>query len=226
MSNNNDKGRDISNTEIGKEFKDFLDNLDNKEKKGMNKLKIAFWIIILSAIGFIFIKISFNSHDIGSSKVSTYPIGILPPVPGVINPDITQANIKQNICAGSAWSTKSIRPSTAYTNPIKIQKMKEAGMTMPTSEIELDHAISLQLGGSPTDPNNLWAQPYSISYKGELLGARQKDVVESILKREVCDGTLTLTQAQHEIITDWVSVYESSKGKVGSAVEEIDQDDN
>ena len=37
------------------------------------------------------------------------------------------------------------------------------------------------------------------------VGAESKDVVENRLHREVCAGTVTLTDAQHEIATDWTT---------------------
>jgi hypothetical protein len=66
---------------------------------------------------------------------------------------------------------------------------------------EIDHLISLELGGS-NDEANLWPQPYF-----PKPGAKEKDVVENYLHRKVCAGRLTLAEAQHEISTDWYQVY-------------------
>src|SRR5437762_1182740 len=43
--------------------------------------------------------------------------------PGAKNPNITQANIKNNICK-KGWSTKSIRPTTSYTNALKLTQLE------------------------------------------------------------------------------------------------------
>jgi hypothetical protein len=48
--------------------------------------------------------------------------------------------------------------------------------------------ISLELGGHPTDPRNLWPEPYP--------RASQVDTIENDLNRQVCDGSLTLAEAQ------------------------------
>ena len=192
----------------------------------IEKVLIVLIIILLFAIKIQEGIQKHNPNTVGSATVSSYPFGIMPTVPGATNPDITQANIKQNICAGSAWSTSSIRPSVSYTNKIKLQKLKDAGLTDIPSNYELDHLISIELGGNPTDPNNLWNEPYNISYNGELLGARQKDRAENILHSQVCAGTITLDQAQKQIVSDWVSVYEASKTKVGSEDLSTDLDDN
>ena len=39
------------------------------------------------------------------------------------------------------------------------------------------------------------------------MGAHQKDKVEDLLKQQVCAGTITLQQAQQEIVADWYKIY-------------------
>ena len=129
---------------------------------------------------------------------------------GVTNPDITQANISQNIC-NPKWSTSSIRPSVSYTNHIKSMYLSDPqwGYTDKLmGDYELDHVISLELGGSPTDPKNLWPEPYSNIVNGIDYGARSKDKVEGYLHKQVCSGAMTLAEAQKEISGNWVLVYQ------------------
>ncbi len=94
--------------------------------------------------------------------------------------------------------------------------MPPATWTTP-SHYEEDHLISLELGGNPRDPKNLWpemwgtlAQPLTARgpFPPELVGAKAKDAVENALHREVCAGTLTLQAAQAIIATDWFKYYE------------------
>jgi hypothetical protein len=66
---------------------------------------------------------------------------------------------------------------------------------------EIDHLISLELGGS-NDIENLWPQPYA-----PKPGAREKDKVENWLHRRVCSGQITLAAAQDAIAQDWYAVY-------------------
>ena len=106
--------------------------------------------------------------------------------PGVLNPDVTQATIRSTICT-RGW-TATIRPPVSYTNALKRTQMREYGETGATSDYQEDHLISLELGGHPTDPRNLWPEPYP--------RASQVDAVENLLNAQVCDGTLTLAQAQ------------------------------
>ena len=74
---------------------------------------------------------------------------------------------------------------------------------------EIDHFISLELGGA-NDIKNLWPEPYTLSVKGENLGARQKDVVETGLHRLMRKG-LTLREAQVIVKKDWVRAYHEIK---------------
>jgi hypothetical protein len=124
--------------------------------------------------------------------------------PGALNPAVTQATIGSTVCV-SGW-TDTIRPPTSYTNALKVKQIAEYGYTdKAVASYEEDHLISLQLGGNPTDPRNLWPEPYTISLPdARSVGARVKDVFETKLKKQVCAGTITLAQAQTEIGIHWV----------------------
>lgn len=87
-----------------------------------------------------------------------------------------------------------------------------------TGDYEEDHLISLQLGGHPRDPKNLWPQPYN-----QRCGARIKDVVETRLKRMVCDGKITLAKAQEAIAKNWVLAYKNYVNKEGCPALEDEQ---
>jgi hypothetical protein len=108
--------------------------------------------------------------------------------PGVLNPDVTQANIRSTICR-HGW-TSTIRPPESYTNVLKRRQMRQYRETGSMSDYQEDHLISLELGGSPADPRNLWPEPYP--------RASQMDQTENELNAEVCGGQLTLAQAQQQ----------------------------
>jgi hypothetical protein len=108
--------------------------------------------------------------------------------PGVLNPDVTQATINATICV-HGW-TKTIRPPTSYTNELKQKQMREYGVDGSMSDYQEDHLISLELGGHPTDPRNLWPQPYP--------RASDVDSMENDLNDKVCSGELTLAEAQRK----------------------------
>jgi hypothetical protein len=124
---------------------------------------------------------------------------------GAVNPGVTASNIASTICK-SGW-TDTIRPSTSITNRIKAHMMQAYALPGSMGEYELDHIISLQLGGHPYDRNNLVMQPYA-----GACGARVKDNLETHLKHLVCSGAVPLVQAQMEIRTDWVASYNAHLG--------------
>jgi hypothetical protein len=70
---------------------------------------------------------------------------------------------------------------------------------------EVDHLISLELGGS-NDIKNLWPQPYL-----PRPGARQKDVLENWLHQRVCSGKMSIADAQRSISRDWYAAYLAMK---------------
>jgi hypothetical protein len=121
--------------------------------------------------------------------------------PGALSPDVTQDTIQSTICV--AGYSGRVRPPTSYTSPLERQLLVAYGRPGASpADFELDHLISLELGGAPRDVANLWPEAYA----GDA-NARQKDVVENYLHAEVCAGRLPLSQAQRMIATDWVSVY-------------------
>jgi hypothetical protein len=108
--------------------------------------------------------------------------------PGVLNPDVTQATIGTTICV-QGW-TRTVRPPTDYTNALKLRQMRAYGESGSPSAYQEDHLISLELGGHPTDPRNLWPEPYP--------RASHVDTIENELNAQVCGGSLTLAQAQQK----------------------------
>jgi hypothetical protein len=127
--------------------------------------------------------------------------------PGALNPDVTDATIGSTICV-SGW-TSMVRPPASYTNGLKVEGIAAYGYSnADLSAYEEDHLIPLQLGGAPSDPTNLWPQPYDNHLPdGRDVGARVKDSFETSLKKEVCAGQLSLEQARAEIGIHWAHYF-------------------
>jgi hypothetical protein len=106
--------------------------------------------------------------------------------PGVLNPDVTQATIAATICT-RGW-TATVRPPVEYTNALKLEQMRVYGETGAPSAYQEDHLISLELGGDPRDPRNLWPEPYP--------RAAAVDQIENQLNAAVCSHALSLHDAQ------------------------------
>src|SRR5664279_3826138 len=66
---------------------------------------------------------------------------------------------------------------------------------------EVDHLVSLELGGSNAI-TNLWPEHYYNPW-----GARVKDRLENKLHALVCSGKLALAAAQRQEATNWIKAY-------------------
>lgn len=105
---------------------------------------------------------------------------------------------REDICVpGYTQKVRSVPAS------VKQQVYAEYGIAShKAGDFEVDHLISLELGGS-NSPKNLWPE----SYKTQPWNARVKDALENRLHADVCTNQLDLPTAQHEIATDWVGAY-------------------
>ncbi len=119
--------------------------------------------------------------------------------PGTTNPDVTQSTIDSTICV-SGW-TATVRPPTSYTNKLKAQGIIDYGYSDTSmSDYEEDHFLPLELGGSPRDAANLWPEPHDGSEN-----SYSKDSVENKVKKAVCAGDATLSDAQQAMLADWTT---------------------
>ena len=125
--------------------------------------------------------------------------------PGAINSQITQDNIATTICVTGYTARQGIRN-------VPEKEKKQVYLEYHYDKVklgltEVDHLISLELGGS-NDIHNLWPE----SYITKPLNAHTKDNLENHLHRLVCSGKVTLHQAQYDISKDWVSAYSKYVG--------------
>jgi hypothetical protein len=116
--------------------------------------------------------------------------------PGAVDPAVTQENIHQTICMRGY--AKSVRPPLSVSSRLKRQVMRAYGVTGSMRDYEADHIVSLELGGAPDDPANIFPQPWDGPW-----GARDKDRIENRLHRMVCRGEMPLAEAQRRIAQDW-----------------------
>lgn len=141
--------------------------------------------------------------------------------PGAISPAVNQGNINDTICKPGGY-TSTIRPPVNITGKEKTENAKSYGYTGPMGDAEYDHLISLQLGGDPNDPRNLWVQPPSPGHVPGKGPNNPKDSVETHLHTAICKGQVTLTAAQQAIATDWTTAEAKlgiSKGAVTPSTE-------
>ena len=101
-------------------------------------------------------------------------------------------------------STRTVRNVSAAE---KKQVYSEYGIPYVHGWGEVDHLISLELGGS-NDIKNLWPEQWHIMTSQGDSGAKRKDLLENRLHNLVCvEHKLTLQQAQDAIRTNWIAAY-------------------
>lgn len=126
---------------------------------------------------------------------SLYPDPAL--TPGEAFPNVTAAQV---CVPGYSAGVRSVSSAE------KAQVYARYGVVNVAGQHEVDHFISLELGGDNALAN-LWPEPYL-----PVPGARQKDTVENYLHAQVCKGAMTLLQAQQAIVGDWYAVYRRITG--------------
>ena len=113
--------------------------------------------------------------------------------PGDIFPNAT----KDQICVSGYSSSVRNVPQAE-----KDQVYASYGITSrSTGEYEVDHLVSLELGGS-NDISNLWPELAS-----PTPGFHQKDAVENYMHDQVCTGRIALRDAQVQIATNWLAIW-------------------
>ena len=115
--------------------------------------------------------------------------------PGVVDP----AKTKEIICVPGFTSQPGVRNVTQATKNAVFAEYK---VDPKADQFEIDHLISLELGGS-NDIHNLWPQAYNT----KPFNAHVKDVLENKLHALVCNGKADLATVQHDIASDWVKAY-------------------
>lgn len=119
------------------------------------------------------------------------------PDPAMTPGDVIEGITKDDVC--TPGYSKKVRN---VPKRVKDQVYRQYGRQKAEGICcEVDHLVSLELGGS-NDVKNLWPELYE-----PRPGAYEKDKVEDHLHHEVCKGTITLAEAQKEIARDWYEIY-------------------
>jgi len=174
----------------------------------MRKLSIMFFLFAIIFVAYAYSQRHANSTFNTSSPAPTAVLGeqtktadciVNGPfpdkecTPGAVFEGVT---VKQICTPGYSASVRNVPISE------KNQVYAEYGiLTHSKGEYEVDHMISLELGGS-NDISNLWPESANPNP-----GFHEKDEVENYLHDEVCSQNISLSDAQQEIATDWLSVY-------------------
>lgn len=116
--------------------------------------------------------------------------------PGAV---MTGVSVEQLCTFGYAKSVRDV------TTQIKREVYDAYGIAHHSKgEYQVDHLVSLELGGS-NDIANLWPQPAN-----PLPGYHEKDRFENYLHDQICAGKLKLAKVQEDLATDWASAYKKA----------------
>ncbi len=161
------------------------------------KTKNLTGLLLLSVLFFSVSSLYASSYDIQTKTSDCIANKALP------DPNCTSGAIlttdKNVVCV--VGYTKTVRD---VPTSLKKEVFKKYGISYSLhSNYEVDHLISLELGGS-NDISNLFPEAYGIKN-----GAREKDKFENYLHRQVCKGSMTLQEAQKEISSDWLKYWQA-----------------
>lgn len=134
----------------------------------------------------------------------------------------TLAALPDRRCSPGAYYsklTKSVLCSPSFRTgpirnvPVSVKHQVEAAYGLEPraygSTLEIDHIVSLELGGS-NDPMNLY--PERATFADGSPGYHLKDKLENAVHRAVCAGTISLRSAQRQIAGNWELLYQKVFG--------------
>ncbi len=176
--------------------------------------RLAIWVCGFAALVLLPACVTVDSTQPSSSSSAPSAIGKRTKSSGCI----VQGKLPDPACTPGAiiaTATKDQICTPGYSKNVrdvneaeKNEVFAEYGIAKHSpGEYEVDHLISLELGGS-NDIANLWpeaAEPRP--------GFHEKDKVENYLHDQVCSGALSLQQAQIQISSNWILVHDKMPGK-------------
>jgi hypothetical protein len=130
--------------------------------------------------------------------------------PGAINPTLTAEVLRdtdfRTCCVRDNATTAQQKATTYGWYSIKHPQ----GNVGQGQTCELDHLVSLELGGADT-LENIWPQcgPSGVALAERFF--KQKDMVENYLAKQVKEGKMDLGEAQKGIAADWTQYLAAAK---------------
>jgi hypothetical protein len=123
-------------------------------------------------------------------------------------PGAYYSNLTKRVICSPSFRTGPIR-----NVPVSVKHQVEAAYGLKPrsygSSLEIDHIISLELGGS-NDPRNLY--PELATFADGAPGYHVKDKRENATHRAMCAGTIGLRTAQRQIAGNWELLYQQVFG--------------
>jgi len=154
-------------------------------------LKAFVAICAVLALGIFVIRIAVNRESSSGQRASLY---YMPD--SQLTPGATVLLSRSVVCSQPGDGNRTV--------PVALQREVFQEYGIPRADpraYEVDYLVTPALGGAE-DIHNLWPHSHSATWNAHV-----KDALEDRLREMVCDGSLDLTEAQHEIATNWISAY-------------------
>lgn len=129
---------------------------------------------------------------------SGYSAGKLVPNPK-FTPGATRQVAYEEICPAQDDDKDPAVPTSMQQAVFKEYRVRRSARA---HEFQVDYLINPQLGGTG-EIRNLWPQPYGPT----LWNAHAKDDLEDRLHQMVCNREIGISEAQHELATNWIAAY-------------------
>lgn len=137
-------------------------------------------------------------RNFGSPDPARFRVGIDVPDPRKTPGDVLTTDPKVICVPGYTQTVRDVPSSLKHQVYVSYGILKHK-----PGDYEVDHLISLELGGS-NSILNLWPE----SYKNKPINAHVKDRIENKLHDLACEGQLDFATAQKMIAQNWPAAYE------------------
>ena len=124
------------------------------------------------------------------------------------SPGAYYSKLTKAVICSSTFRTGDIR-NVPQSEKFDVEREYGLAAKLYGSTLEIDHIVSLELGGS-NDIANLY--PEEATLPGGAPGYHVKDKLENKVHDMVCAGQITLRQAQRQIATNWQTLYKKAFG--------------
>jgi hypothetical protein len=153
-------------------------------------------VFAMLLLGLVVFMSSSYRHSQHGSSLTALRAGVFPN--RALTPGAARSVEQKDVCAADD-------NDPAWLIPTSVQRdvLREYGIPgSRAKDYQLDYLIPPSLGGTP-DIQNVWPEPYS----SLRWNARVKDELENRLRQLVCEGRVSLPEAQRDISSDWTEAY-------------------
>jgi hypothetical protein len=179
-------------------------------RRRISPLPVVAALLLIAMVAAVAVQL-LRSRDGGTAEATvlvlrqrtkTENCGLLASLP---DPDCTPGAIFEGVTNAEICRRGYARSVRAVPNETKHQVYAEYGLgATARGEYEVDHLISLELGGS-NDIANLWPEAAD-----PRPGFHEKDRYEDYLHDQVCSGRMPLTTAQSRIAENWARYWQDA----------------